>query len=423
MLGGSFKRDRLTTGLLLLASLLSFVLSKEAGSEWADGSCVMVSGATGFVAGHVVEILLKKGYTVHGTVRSLKSEDKIAFLKEFNETLPGTLKLFEASLTGKDPFNKAISGCAGVLHIASAVMSPHIPPAEFVDIAVSGTLSALEAAKKSKTVKRVVVTSSVASIYPTKSKIASGEAYGIDDWNEMATQDYCTYAYSKTQAEKATLEWLKKEKKKPFQYSSIHFPAAFGPQQNARVTSSQIMPQLVLANVYPVLMPMGVNVIDVRDVARAHVHALESEKADGRYIVALDPSVSKYSLKDVSNTFQQLYPDHPVPYLELPVGLSKLIALLDKRVDQCMLDAWKRAIPGYDGSRLVKELGFEYKHTNLTETFRDTAESFFKHGVATRGKGSMLVTLLPFSPLLLLTLFYAVRLLCFSSGKPKTKTS
>jgi len=75
----------------------------------------------GFIAGHVIELLLDDGYTVHGTVRDPGNKAGNAFLHDLAATRPGTLKLFAADLLDADPFTEAFAGCWGLLHIASAV--------------------------------------------------------------------------------------------------------------------------------------------------------------------------------------------------------------------------------------------------------------------------------------------------------------
>jgi len=327
-----------------------------------------------------------------------------------DSNVTGTLRLFEASLTDSAPFDKAIEGCVGLLHIASVVSSKDIPASEFVNTAVNGTLAALDAAKNAKTVKRVVVTSSVSSIYPSKEK-GKIKKYTENDWNNVATEEYCTYAYSKVKAEEATIVWFERQKVKPFRYSSVHFPGTFGPQQNARLTSSQMVPATLLKNQFPLIAPMSLNIIDVRDVARGHVHILESESASGRYIIALDPAESSMNLLDVAEKLRSLFPDHPIPYFSAPLPLLSVLSTFISRLDQCLLDSMGyENLPGFDGSKIVKELGFEYHHTNLTVTLKDMGESFFDKGIVVRGSGRLKSLMFPAILALCVTSFVIVTL-------------
>mmetsp|Transcript_17542 Transcript_17542/g.19857 ORF Transcript_17542/g.19857 Transcript_17542/m.19857 type:complete len:118 (+) Transcript_17542:2-355(+) len=76
-------------------------------------------------------------------------------------------------------------------------------------------------------------------------------------------------------------------------------------------------------------------------------------------------------------------------YTGAPIALIRMFSFVDERIDQCMIDGLRKGTPpGYDGSKLVKELGFEYKHTNVTDTLRDVGLSFFEQRIATRGQGA-----------------------------------
>ena len=153
-------------------------VSSAASGQTQPEGCVAITGATGFVAGHVIEVLLKGGYAVHGTVRSLKREDKYAHLKALEKKYDGTIKLFEADLMDENAFRPVFDGCWGLLHVASVVASKSPDPMDTVRPAVEGTKHVLKAASETPSIKHVVVTSSVASIAPSKAKIEASIASG-----------------------------------------------------------------------------------------------------------------------------------------------------------------------------------------------------------------------------------------------------
>ena len=66
----------------------------------------------------MVAQLLEKGYTVHGTVRSLQDETRLAHLHRLGAALPGTLQLLEADLLRPGSFDAAVQGCQCVIHTA-----------------------------------------------------------------------------------------------------------------------------------------------------------------------------------------------------------------------------------------------------------------------------------------------------------------
>jgi nucleoside-diphosphate-sugar epimerase len=127
---------------------------------------VVITGVTGFLGSHVCDQFLKDGsYEVRGTVRDKKNESKLAPLKKaFGENF-SKLELVEADLLKPETLEEAIKGCDYLVHTASP-FTLKIPDDENVLVkpAVEGTLAAVRAAHKYK-LKRVVITSSIVSIY------------------------------------------------------------------------------------------------------------------------------------------------------------------------------------------------------------------------------------------------------------------
>ena len=238
----------------------------------------MVTGATGFVAGHIIEVLLAKGYEVRGTVRDPSNTDKVAHLTALAKAHAGSSISFHKVdlLGGASAFTDVLRGCAGLLHVASpAVLGTSNPYEDLVRPAVEGTLGALRAAADTPTIRSVVVTSSASAIRPTSSKQRDG-VVNESDWNDVATLEYGTYPYSKTIAERAAWKFVEEDDEQPnskstFALRTIQFPHAFGPQQNGRVTSSNKFLSHLLHGELPILLPMCFDVIDVRDVAQGHV--------------------------------------------------------------------------------------------------------------------------------------------------------
>ncbi|GBG26543.1 3 beta-hydroxysteroid dehydrogenase type 4 [Hondaea fermentalgiana] len=412
---------RLATTLALLVAL---PLTSTVAVKPEDG-CVLVSGATGFVAGHTIEVLLSKGFTVHGTVRSLEDEHKYSFLREIEDEMPGSLELFEADILEPKSFDQAAKGCSSMLHIASAVVTAGLNPQTVVDTAVAGTRAALDTAKKHQ-FKALVVTSSVATIFPDKDRL---EKLGKDyppateaDWNTFAQPDFGTYAYSKVMAEKSTLQWLD-ENEHDFRYASVHFPFAIGPQQAMRVTSSNLLVKVALSGELPLALPLRSSIVDVRDVARAHVHLLEQEAAKGRYIVALDPDGgSSTNPRDCMNILKRGFPDSPIPIFqyELPTWAAKILSKIDSRVDvaQISMSDYFDKHPGYIGTRIVDELGFEYKYTNTSETILDAGQSMVDLGIVDFDNQTVNPVIVAFmaSPLLGLIVLGILYTVCCSTG-------
>jgi nucleoside-diphosphate-sugar epimerase len=131
-----------------------------------DDDLILVTGSSGYIATHIVKQLLEKGFRVRGTVRSLKNEKKVAPLRNLVKSPKHEIELCEADLLNEQSWTSAVKGCTYVLHTASPFPDA-IPENEkdLIEPAVNGTLFVLRACvKEGMQVKRVVLTSSVASI-------------------------------------------------------------------------------------------------------------------------------------------------------------------------------------------------------------------------------------------------------------------
>lgn len=100
---------------------------------------VLVTGASGYIASHVLKQLLELGYRVRGTVRSLNDEKKVLPLKRLADNPKHPLELCEANLLDEKGWDEAIKGCTYVIHTASPV--PKADPSdenEVIKPAVNG---------------------------------------------------------------------------------------------------------------------------------------------------------------------------------------------------------------------------------------------------------------------------------------------
>ena len=162
---------------------------------------VMVTGATGYVAGVLVKKLLHEGLTIHAPVRDPENPDKLKYLNELAEKAPGNIKYFKADLLDQGSYGEAMAGCELVFHTASPFkIDVKDPQKELIDPAKLGTRNVLEQACKTPSVKRVVVTSSCAAIYSDNADVAltPNGVFTEEVWNTTASLDHMPYSYSKT---------------------------------------------------------------------------------------------------------------------------------------------------------------------------------------------------------------------------------
>jgi nucleoside-diphosphate-sugar epimerase len=321
---------------------------------------VLVTGATGFVAGYCVEELLAHGYAVRGTVRD---PARAAHLR----ALGGDLELVAADLDDDAGWADAVAGCTYVLHVASPF--PDGAPDHEDDLirpAVQGTLRVLRACAADRTVRRVVLTSSIAAIVAGHDK-RDRTVRTEDDWSVVEKSP--AYQKSKTLAERAAWDYVRTHG--DFELVALNPGMVLGPLQRASAgTSVQPIRQL-LARKVPASPRVGFATVDVRDLAVAHRLALESPEAAGRRYILAGEHVW---LRDMAAVLAEEFPSNRVPTGALPNWLVWTLA----RFDRSMRLVW-----GFvdredlvSAERATRELGWTMRP--LRETLRDTGESLIK---------------------------------------------
>eukprot|EP00124_Ichthyophonus_hoferi_P002195 Ihof_evm2s140 gene=Ihof_evmTU2s140 len=265
---------------------------------------VLVTGASGFIACHIVKQLLEsKKYQVRGTVRGLTeaNEKRVAPLRDLALSTGQELNLVEADLLNESSWTKAVEGCDYVLHTASPfVLVSNADEDKVVKPAVEGTLNVLKAvAAPGSKVKRVVLTSSMASVcYGHDSDILDTKVFNENDWTKPEGVD--AYTKSKTLAEKAAWIFLENipEGGHTFELSTINPSLVIGPPINSvQGTSAEIIKTLMMREM-PFLPNVSLGVVDVRDVARAHIAAMETEEANGKRFVMTSRTLFFKELSD-----------------------------------------------------------------------------------------------------------------------------
>lgn len=321
-------------------------------------TAVCVTGASGFVAAHVIRELLERGYRVRGTVRSLSALGKYDFLT----SLPGAhdrLALVSAELLAEGSYNEAITGCDGVIHTASPyVINVKDPQRDLVDPAVKGTLNVLRSAKAAG-VRRVVLTSSMAAI---SDEPVEGTVLTEDDWNEQSSLERNPYYFSKTVAERAA--WRFVEDETPgFDLIAVNPYMILGPSLGRDLNTTNAIFRDLLTGVYPGIMNLTWGFVDVRDVATAHVLAMETDRAAGRYICAGE----SLSMKEVVALLQEAgYRDgYKLPRLDLACAIGDFAVKLLSYTQPTGTGSYMRTHLGkvmhYDNSKIRRDLGVRFR--------------------------------------------------------------
>ncbi len=239
---------------------------------------VCLTGASGFIAAHILRELLANGYRVRGTVR--KKPENYPYLL----SLPGAaerLELVNADLLADGSFDKAVEGCEYVIHTASPFeINVKDPQTDLVDPAVNGTETLMESCRKAGSVRRVVLTSSIAAITdePENNKVYTG-----NDWNTMSSLERNPYYYSKTLAERAAWDFIM-QKRPGYDLVALNPPLVLGPSLSPALNTSKLMIRDIMTGEYPAIMDLNWGFTDVRDVAKIHRLAMENRNASGRYL-------------------------------------------------------------------------------------------------------------------------------------------
>lgn len=352
-------------------------------------SRVLLTGGSGFIAAHVLDILLQRGHRVVTTVRSQEKADKI---KQAHSSY-GKDKLDFAiveDIAKEGAFDKAVISDPpfdAVIHTASPfhfnvtdvqkVYLSSIPKQtaktmltvlqELLDPAVIGTTGILKSIKKSApSVKRVVITSSFASIVNPFKGNWPEHTYSEADWNPI-TQSQAVenpangYRASKTFAERAAWDFVEKEKPN-FSVSTMCPPLVLGPivhylnSLDALNTSNQRVRDLMLGKGKEEIAPTGTYLwVDVRDLAESHVAAIEREAAaNKRFFV----TAGYFSNKEIAQVIEKRYPQYKdaLPTASTPGG-----------------DYPSEGVYKYDNKRTSEVLGIKWR--SLEESIADTVKS------------------------------------------------
>ena len=331
---------------------------------------VLVTGGSGYVASWIVRFLLEDGYTVRATVRDPAKPKGLEHLHELSAAHPGKLTLCAADLLDEGSFTEAMNGCELVVHTASPFLLGKVKDADaqFVRPALQGTRNVLTSVNATESVKRVVLTSSVAAVYGDNADMKGKQCFTEDDWNTTSTVDHQPYAYSKTVAEREA--WEIQAAQDRWDLVTVHPGLVLGPSlttvsKSGSMTTMHHFTDYSMAAGAPKLQ-MGV--VDVRDVARVHVKAAFTPEAHGRYIAVAETSSLLKISKILTDAFGRRL---SFPQIELPKIMIKLGApmagLTGKYVDRNV--GWPLA---FDNARTVGELDVEFRPVaqSVTEHFQ-----------------------------------------------------
>ncbi len=323
---------------------------------------VTITGLTGFIAAHTAAQLLSRGYKVRGTVRSAGKATGNAKIM----ALPGAterLEIVEADLLTDGAYDAAVMDAETVFHMASPYsLEFRNAQKDLVDPAVKGTLNVLRACAKSSTVRRVVLTSSMAAVTDEPDGRVLTEA----DWNTKSSLTRNPYYFSKSEGERAA--WAFMEREKPaFDLVVINPFLVIGPSLTPGLnTSNQIIVE-ALTGVFPAIMQLNWGMVDVRDVALAHILAAEAPAAEGRYLCAAE-NITMRQLVEILKPLAK--PGDTLPTRAIDFWLGSFIGRFFAFTQPAGAASYMKTHLGrsvqFDTAKIQKGLGLKYRDIRTT---------------------------------------------------------
>lgn len=300
---------------------------------------VLVTGASGFIAKHVVLRLLQAGYSVRGTVRTPEKADRLRQTMAQEGCDVARLSIVEADLTSDEGWSAAAQGCRYIQHIAAAfpIKLPRNREA-LVPIARAGTLRVLEAAEAAG-VERTVLTSSIAAMM-YRPNPPQTVVLGEKDWTDPEWSKVSAYVVAKTRAELAAWEFMRAQNAEQ-RLTVVNPGLVYGPSLDEEIGTSLLMVELIMKGFHPALPPVAYPIVDVRDVAELHVKAMTTPGAAGRRLLA---TADTATLIEIAAMLRDRFPVEArrAPRLELPRFLVPLIALFETALKAVVPDVGRR---------------------------------------------------------------------------------
>ncbi|MBU6164810.1 MAG: NAD-dependent epimerase/dehydratase family protein [Alphaproteobacteria bacterium] len=329
---------------------------------------VLVTGASGYIAGFVIKALVAEGWPVRGTIRTLARAEQV----RATLGLPD-LELVACDLMRDDGWAEAMAGITHVQHIASPIPAGEPKdPDELIVPARDGALRALRFARAAG-VQRVVMTSSMAAI--AYGHGARSTPFTEADWSNVNSLDAYAYIKSKTLAERAARDWMAAHGA-GMDYVSVNPAAVLGPVLGADFSTSLEVVKKLLDGALPGLPNLGFGVVDVRDVAALHVLAMTTPGLDGERFIAQGRFLWMREVAEVlkAGLGRQA---RRVPTRGLPDWLLKLLANFDATVKMVVPELGRRREAS--AAHAAERLGWQTR--DEATTILDCARSLIEQGL------------------------------------------
>jgi dihydroflavonol-4-reductase len=303
---------------------------------------VLVTGGNGHLGNTLAKALCDKGYDVRVTVRNPEEVAAAGIFKGY------PIELHQADMRDEAAMKLAMTGMDGVFQVAALYHYDEQSLGEgIVANNTEGSQTVLRLAKDCG-VQRAVFTSSIAAVGFGGT---SEQPLTEDDWSDP-DDPYCR---SKRDSEQAAWDFAHKE---GLEMVALCPGIILGPNFYKH-TPSTVNIAAFVNNQVPFRLPMQLSVVDVRDVAEAHILAYENKQASGRYLVA------GTNIADLFDQLQQLDPDMVVPERMLSHDEARQFAAKAGMPAELVGQPYQ-----FSDRKIERELG--WKARPVAETITDT---------------------------------------------------
>ena len=342
-----------------------------------EARTVLVTGATGFIAKHIVLELLRTGYRVIGSLRSDSRRDEVcAAIRPHlapGDDLDQRLAFVTLDLDSDDGWLDAMSGVDVLMHTASPL--PMVQPRdenELIRPAVDGTLRALKAAHAAG-IRRVILTSSSAAVTSVPRELHK-ERFDEADWSDPAWSGITPYLKSKTLAERAAWDFV--ESSAPdMELTAINPCLILGaPLDDHYGTSLRIIERLLRGR-DPMLPNVGISIVDAQDIARMHVRSITAPRSVGKRIIG---AADFMWLTEMARTLKDAYPHRRIPMRTAPDLVIRLVGLFDRSIRSIVPLLGRRQELANARARELLDMDF----IPAAESLRATARYIMERGLA-----------------------------------------
>lgn len=312
---------------------------------------VLVTGGNGHVGNTLVKALLDRGYEVRTTVRNVEKVESNGIFEDY------TVELYEADIRDENALKKAMQGVSGVFQVAALYS---------LDEKRFGKTIVANNTEGSQTVLRLAKAFGIERVVMTSSIVAVG--FGGVDGQPMTEESWSDpnhpYCRSKLESEKAAWEFAKAE---GLDLVTLCPGLILGPNFYKHTASTSNV-SAYINNRVPIRYPFPASVVDVRDVAFAHILAYEKKEASGRYLV------SGFHVSDLWEMLKEFDPDMVLPERALSIEEMKQFAEKSGSSSEMIGQSFL-----YSDKKIQSELG--WKPRPIEETLRDTIEWIKERGM------------------------------------------